>query len=472
MPGGNASVFFSQTSALAGTFATNSARGTAPIVKKIQSAFQVAQWGEDNRFPQNIERLMGYCGIGKAALDWKARALMGGGIIPGTVDGMDDKGEEIFKPLDYQKNRQVYNFIRSREFNRFLLEYTQDWVWFGNCFPELVLDNECKKITNIVHQESCDARFKQMNDSGVIESVYLSKIWGLASDQFAKFDPKKKPKNLIENPENLTEAESKYVATLDCIDMYDALESTKAIAEKLKSGNKKVKSAILPVNYPSVNKTYYQVPAWDGARLAGWIEIACKIPSLLKSMYSKAFNIKYHIEIPESYFPKKFGPETWEAMDDEKRKTAKKNLLEEMNEFLSGDENAYKTFVSFFDVSPHDHTEHSRIKITPIESKNNIDKELLTSSAAELQILISMQVNPTIFGAGTVGTGSQRSGGSDIRESFLVHSALLAHERQIMLEPLYLVRDFNEWGEDIVFRFRDTVLTTLDTGAGSKKVVS
>lgn len=472
LPDSKAAVYFSPSTALAGTYAS-SPGGTALPVRSLQNALKIAVWGEDNRFPQNIEHQMAYCGIGKAGLDWKARALYGGGIVPGRITGIDPKTkEEIFEPLDPATDTDIYKFIKNPRFTRFMLEYLIDWVWFGNCFPEVVFSNDGKTIANLVHQESCDARFTQMDESGNINHVYLSKLWGMAKDQFAKFDDKKRIKGIIENPENITENDLKFVVKLDCIDMYDALKSAKKIAERLSKTEKILKSAILPVNYPSINKTYYQVPAWDGARLAGWVEIACKIPALLKSLYSKAFNIKYHIEIPETYFPQKFGVEKWQAMDDNARTGAKKNLLEEMNEFLSGDENAYKTFVTFFSVSPHDYKDYAQFKITAIEAKNNIDKELLTSSAAELQILISMQVNPTIFGAGTVGTGSQRSGGSDIRESFLVNSAQLNLERQVLLEPLYLVRDFNEWGEDIIFRFRDTILTTLDTGAGSKKVVS
>jgi hypothetical protein len=472
LEGSGSAVYFSSSASNAGYFTSNP-EGTALAVRTMQTNLKVAMWGEDNRFPQNIENQMAYCGIGKAGLDWKARALYGGGIVPGKIVGINSEtNEEIFQPLDPASFKEVYNFIKSTSFNRFMLEYLIDWVWFGNCFPEIIFSNDCTKITNIVHQESCDARYQQMDENNEINFVFLSKLWGKAKDQFAKFDDKKRVKHIIENPENITEEELKYVVKLDCIDMYSPLKSAKKIADKLKKNSKKLKSAILPVNYPSVNKTYYQVPAWDGARLAGWVEIACKIPSLLKSLYSKAFNIKYHIEIPDTYFPKKLGVETWEGMNEDARTEQKIKLLQEMNEFLSGNENAYKTFVSFFDIAPHDYTEYARIKITPIESKNNIDKELLTSSAAELQILIAMQVNPTIFGAGTVGTGSQRSGGSDIRESFLVHTAQLNLERQILLEPLYLVRDFNNWGEDITFKFRDTVLTTLDTGSGTKKVLS
>src|SRR5690606_20988966 len=116
----------------------------------------------------------------------------------------------------------------------------------------------------------------------------------------------------------------KFIKKLDCIDMYNSVESAKEIADKLNQTRKpsELKSAIFPVNYPSVNKTYYQVPAWDGARLAGWVEIASKIPSLLKTLYNKAFRLRYHIEVPDSYFPKKFGPEVWKEMDEAKQTKA------------------------------------------------------------------------------------------------------------------------------------------------------
>ncbi|HVX00298.1 MAG TPA: hypothetical protein VHA52_07680, partial [Candidatus Babeliaceae bacterium] len=116
--------------------------------------------------------------------------------------------------------------------------------------------------------------------------------------------------------------------------------------------------------------------------------------------------------------------------------------------------------------------EVGRIKINEIPDTSKIDKEMLSMTAAELELLMAMGIPPNIFGAGTVGTGQMRSGGSDIREAFLIYIASLNLERQVFLEPLYLMRDFNGWDSDIVFRFRDTILTTLDTGAGTKKTLS
>lgn len=475
----SSAVYFSQANASAGTFKSNT--GTAMPVKTMQTKLNVAYWGEDNRFPQNIEQQMAYCGIGKSALDWKARALWGAGIIPGKVIDYEEGGKkEVFQPLDKSKYKPVYSFLSSRSFFRWAIEYLQDWTWFGNCFPEMILSKDCKTITGFVHQESCDSRFVQMNQRGIIDSVLLSKLWGAAKDQYAKFDPKKKLPGLIDN-NNLAEIDNVFVKKLDCIDMYNPVESLRSVGEKLSQNKRELKSAILPVNYPSVNKTYYQVPYWDGARLGGWIEIASKIPSLLKTMYNKAFRIKYHIEVPETYFERKFGAEKWQGMTEEEQQKSRIKLLQDMDDFLSGDENAFKSFISFFDVDMHDKKESGRVKISVIEDKANLDKELITQSAADVEILIAMQVHPSLFSAGMTGSMYRSGGGSgsDIREAYLVYNALLNLERNVLLEPLYLVRDYNrivggisEWDEDIEFRIRDTILTTLDAGKGTTKVVS
>ena len=81
-------------------------------------------------------------------------------------------------------------------------------------------------------------------------------------------------------------------------------------------------------------------------------------------------------------------------------------------------------------------------------------------------------VNPNVFGAGMPGgsyAGNQ--GGSNIREAFLVNIANAWIDRQNLLDPLTLMLRANGV-KDVELRFRNTVLTTLDSGAGSKKTLS
>ena len=413
------SVFFSKA---VDTNSFTATGGTVAPVKNMQSSLLVAFWGEDNRFPQNIEAEMARFGLGKAGLDWKARALYGNGIVPGKITGQKEDGSDIFTPLDRKKYKVVYSFLESRSFFRFMLEYTQDWTWYGNCFPEMVLSKDGKTITGFVHQESCDCRFKQMNEKGEIDTVYLSKLWGAAKGQYATYDPKQRIAGLYENPKNITKVDGVFVQALDCIDMYNPVTSLQAIAEKQVEEREPaaLKSAILPVNYPSVNKTYYQVACWDGSRLSGWIQIASKHPAVIQALIDKAYKIRYHIEIPGTYFQEKYGLEIWEAYTEVQKEMARKKLLKDMDEFLSGTENAYKSFISFFEIDQQTKQEYGQVKITELKNETTVDKDLALGSAAGVEFLISAGIDPTLFGAGAGGSLYRSGGGSgsDKREAF------------------------------------------------------
>ena len=76
------------------------------------------------------------------------------------------------------------------------------------------------------------------------------------------------------------------------------------------------------------------------------------------------------------------------------------------------------------------------------------------------------------MGAGMPGgsyAGNQ--GGSNIREAFLVNIANAWIDRQNILDPINMMLRVNGI-KDVELRFRNTILTTLDTGAGTQKTLS
>ena len=81
-------------------------------------------------------------------------------------------------------------------------------------------------------------------------------------------------------------------------------------------------------------------------------------------------------------------------------------------------------------------------------------------------------VNPNVLGAGMPGgTYAGNQGGSNIREAFLVNIANAWIDRQNLLDPIYMLLRCNGM-DDVDLRFRNTVLTTLDSGAGTTKTLS
>lgn len=464
LSGAGAIVTFTKPSYAAFSETTQAAM---PKVTALNTRLGIAPWGEDNLFPQNIVKQLDYCGVAKSALDWKSRALFGNGIVWGKPE-TDADGKEIFRVAKKGDYPDVDAWMRTnKKLLRFYLEFSQDWNWFGNCFPELILSKDGKKITKLVHQESCDCRFLQMDKKGRIQWVLLSKLWGNLTDQFVKFDPKKAPTTTSTGgPTSATVIDNEYVVKRRALDPYNPFED---LQEAVKEGARNV---ILPVQYPSPNKTYYQLAYWDGARMAGWIEIAAKIPTMLKAMYENAFNLKYQIEIPEQYMERRFGA-GWNDLEPQEKEEKRMDVLRLMDKWLSGAENSYKTFVTYFDTT-REGTEFNRIKINPIENKTTFDKDLLASATANGEILFAMQIKPNLIGASSPGSNStgQDGSGSATREDFLVYLAQLFLERNIILEPLALVQEYNGWDQELEFRFRDIVLTTTDQNSGTVKKIS
>jgi hypothetical protein len=78
-----------------------------------------------------------------------------------------------------------------------------------------------------------------------------------------------------------------------------------------------------------------------------------------------------------------------------------------------------------------------------------------------------------VLGAGMPGgTYAGNQGGSNIREAFLVNIANSWLDRQNLLDPLEAYVRFNGAADNLEWRFRNTILTTLDTGSGTQKVLS
>lgn len=440
-------------------------RSKNPVVAPVRHAtlaLKVAPWGEDNRFPQNIVNSLSKCGIAQRIIKTQTENLYGGGLIYGKVIDIDAGGNEVFQVAKPGEFPEVDAFFDENNIPLYFAEYGMDYFQFANAFPEIILSKDKKKIVGIIIDEACDCRISQHDESGNSKYVYISKLWGADGDQFVKFDPTKSMSTFY-NSKTITastQADGKYIIERRLLDRYFSLESLKKQTEKHSDLN-----YVLPLNFPSANKTYYQLASWDGARLSGWIEIASKVPQMLQSLYKNAFNIRYHIEIPSDYFQKKFGTENWNKFTEEEQSKAQKEVLESINKVLTGSDNAYKSLITMFDVSKMGENEVGRVKIQKIDAKNDTSSDLLTSGTANSEIAVAFGINPNTLGMGKPGgVYSSNQGGSNIREGKLEADSRLTLDRQIALEPFRLIAKYNGWPKELKFAFKDTVLLTLDSG--------
>ncbi|MNT10500.1 hypothetical protein D3C72_1453340 [compost metagenome] len=133
-----------------------------------------------------------------------------------------------------------------------------------------------------------------------------------------------------------------------------------------------------------------------------------------------------------------------------------------------------KTFISTFKVDRQTGKPNAGWSITPIDDKMKEGGYLPDSSAANAEILFSMLVNPAITGAGMPSgnyAGGSNSGGSNIRESWLVMMAMFQADRDLIYQLWEFIKEYNNYDRDVELRTMDQVLTTLDQGKGTEKII-
>lgn len=428
-----------------GVSAASSSRSASPTTParpldyaQMVDSYQLSPWGTNNKFPQDADDLINKIGVLNTGLRFIRNVIIGQGIFPCTVEGFDDNGNEVLKVIE---NPEIRRFCGSRMVRRYMEKATRDFLKFGPAFPELIPSADGSKMVGINSVNAMHCRFTAANSMGEIENCLVYGKWPTMPSSKSDYN------------------------VIPVLSEYDPEEDL----ERLRLDRKIKGTFIYPLKDSWSNKDYYPAPSWWPTKEAGWLEIATLIPKFLKKAYENQISWKWHVQIPYTFWDKKF-PKVQGQTDDQRKKLIS-DYLDALESNLCSPENANKTIVTFFEIGPGGKAEE-KWEITALDNKYKDGDQLVTSAAANSEILFSLMINPNVLGAGMPGgTYAGNQGGSNIREAFLVNIANSWPDRQNLLDPIELFLRFNGV-KDVELRFRNTVLTTLDTGAGTKKVVS
>jgi len=397
---------------------------------------ELCSWGSDNGFPDFALETIGKTGVLNTGLKFIRNFTLGQGIFPVRITGFDDQGNEL---LEVVNNPDLTSLLSGRMIRRYLTNALRDYLKFGVAFPELIPSADGSRIVGI---NTVNARFCRYTvaHEGLIREVAVSGDW--------PDSPTKKP------------------TLLPLLDLYDP----KADLDRMKASGKSFShSLIYPLRDEWGNEDYYPLPAWYSAYLSGWVAIANKVPLFLQKAYANQITWLWHIKIPYAYWEKKYPKNLYK--DESARKTMISSEMDEIENALIGEANANKAIFSMYEINAQGKPEEQWI-IEPLDNKYKEGDKLVTSAAANSEILFSLMLNPNVMGAGMPGgTYAGNQGGSNIREAFLVNIANAWIDRQTILDPIELMLSYNGI-KDIELRFRSTILTTLDTGAGTTKKLS
>ncbi len=399
--------------------------------------YKVMRWGENNDFPQLAAEQIESTSVLNTGLKFLRNLTMGQGIYPCQVEGYDDDGNEVLKPIDDSK---VHRFVASRNVRRCMELSLRDYLRFGNAAVQFVPSASGNSIAGLNPLNALYRRFTEPDNMGSAKCL-VSGYW----------------------PQNPGEGQ---YTVLDMLSEYDPEMEADLLkfAKKLKNG------FVYPVRDSWSNHPVYSLPIWWPAYMLGWIEIAHLIPAFLKKAYRNQVTWKWHVQIPYSFWDKKFPRNEYEDLDERERDINMYMDKIELN--LCGVENAEKPIFTYYAINEMNGRIEEEWKITALENKYQGSDNLPLSAAANSEILFALMVNPNVLGAGMPGgTYAGNQGGSNIREAFLVNLANAWVDRQNILDPIALYIKLNGLPE-CELRFRNTILVTLDHGSGTKKELS
>ncbi len=393
---------------------------------------EYACWGSANRYPEEALEVIGKTGVLSTGLNYKCRCCYGQGVLPVTLTGLDAQNREQFAPVN---DPELLNHLRGYTFRTYHTAAFRDLIKLGNCFPVFVFSPDGSRI---LRTEAVNARHCRI-------SIDKTKLL-----LFGEFDRR------------FPDETAKVVEMLDESDPYTHLMILK------EQGRLKGRCVAFPRlrNYYS-NSDYYALPDWDTAWKSGWIDIAHKIPTFLKKAYSNAMNLMWHIQIPDTYWEKKFPEESFESTAD--REKAINDYLDSFEEQLTSEENPAKTLTTGFSLNESGKAEEKWV-IERLENEIKAEDRLSTSAAANSEILFSLMVNPSVLGAGMPGGpyAGNAGSGSDIREGLLVSLILNYIEKQQVLDPVELMLEYNGV-HNVELVYRNIILTTLDQGKSTQE---
>lgn len=395
-------------------------------------------WGVDDNFPLMIAALMRRTTVGRAGLQRLTKYLYGQRVMTYKIVDITESGKETIQMVrlpEWEEIARRSNFKANRLIN------FQDYSYYAIAYVEFVFTADKSKVYSMHVHKASHCRLAPAK-KGRIPSVFVSGNF-----------PDPKPDQVEEIP---------------AIDMLNFPQQI----EEIRNDKKNFKY-IMPIFWPDVLNDYYPVVFWDSARESGWMDIAISIPQYKKALFKNQMSLKYHIKIPQTYFESRWTQ--WKTMPQKEKDTIVQDLYDELNTMLTGAENAQKAFMSFTTHDQHTGKETGGWSFEVIDDKMKQGSYLPDSAAANSEILFAMGINPASNGQGNTGgsyTGGANNGGSNIREAGLDLRSQLRADRDILLTPFDFIKMYNGLDPEVEIGIQDMVLTTLDEGRGTEKVVS
>jgi hypothetical protein len=380
-----------------------------------------AWWGYNDALPNEIREKLEKVPIATATISKLTAMMYGNGIAYYKTSDLA-RGPKV----DRAYIPEVQSFLSDNDITLYLLAQIVNYRYYMNTFCEMVMSRDKRRVMELHHQEA--------------EFCRLS-----VRDMYA---PKKR--SVFFSPDfalKISPGESRYAE----VPLY--VRNPKFVDQL--SGHK----FFVHSYFPTPASLYYARPFWLGlCQKDGWLDISANITKIISAMQNNQIVLKYQINIPESYFAVRHAE--WDTYTAEQRTRHIAAKITEINNALTGTENAFRSISSVFKEDPNTHQAFGKIEIIAIDDKTKKDAWVPDANASDAQIVQGLTLHPSQVGLAPAGGKMGAGSGSDQRESFNTQISLNTMDQEIILRPLQLISKLNGW--DVTFFIDHTHHTTTN----------
>lgn len=395
-----------------------------PVPTWTDPGYKWAYWGDNDRLPTTMREKVELSPIAGATLNKKINFMVGEDLQWFKTEELrkfGNKAEQVYLP-------EVEDFMaENRIENEWWPAQCADYCLPFNCFSELIMSNDRKKITNLYHISAEHARLSKANAGHLID-------WLIYSYHF--------PFGTAHSDENRV-----------AIPLYKWYDSQKFL------DSLRVPKFAWHTRYPTPGMIYYARAWWLGLfKENGWMDVSADVPKIVRAMQKNQMALKYIIAIPESYFMLRYPD--WTTYDAGARQQVIDDKVKDMNDYLAGVDNVFKSISYVFKENEISGAAIGKIEIIAVDDKAKTGTWVPDSYAADAQIVQGLGMDPSQIGLAPEGGKMGAGSGSDKMQSYNQLTLLNTKDQQLVLEPLNFISRFNGWG--VTCMVKHTNLTTQD----------
>lgn len=355
-------------------------------------------------------------------------------------------------------NKEFQEFIDNNDLHRTYLDMAGDMALMSQCFCEIQLNQRqldkdghpvptsqwTPKVVGLKHRSVFTTRLERMDDQYRINYAYTSNQW-LDSSQV----------QTSLKPEDMRIAAVPYLAADTAVKDLDR-RVREARQQRVSRKNRPTRFIMSPRDFGG---PYYADALWHSIFAGSIFEYAFTIVDDRLTRKRNSNIIGRVIYIHQEYLKSLYTQQ-----GENKSKTMaqiQQEVFSDINTWLSNPDNAGQALISAV-FTGLDGKEHKAWEIVEIESKANSQAQAEKTELQEISSIIffAMGLDSKLIG-NTPGDATS-SGGTDLRERFLVKQIQFAPLQQLMLRPLEVITRVNKWDSHLVWQIDREVLTTLD----------